>query len=441
MRNGTVWIRRPVFTGLLLLLISFAALALSETDAAFTPASPRVGDYVDITVSPEGEDVTGYLYRLALEGETVFADRTPRNHPRCSFRPRKEGTYTLEITLQRGKKNAETVTLTVPVAGAAPELQEVYSQKDGWWRRKTYSGEHNRTVESSGCALFALSHALHRMGFDTEETLPDRLAWEYHKAYIEGVGTSTEALVTTAAGDYGFSTVHKPVRSREELAAFLARGDLFTLGIVKGHVALADGMDPETGRVHIVDSAPGVTFDKLKKKTPAYIREADGTWREIHAAGDIPGIRWFFETAQYGGAEYWLDLDYCAGTGMRLVRPPWLTLETAEGPVPVLPEQFGIPQSSVLLNGTSRTVETRDLSWQCAPAGGPCLAVVKRQKGAVITDHSGEALPKYLPIPQGQALCILLEEADRVYVFWRNTYGYVQKADVDLASPPWETSP
>lgn len=438
MRNGTVWIRLPVFTGLLLLLLSLAGPALPESSAAFAPAAPRVGDYVDVTVSAEGEDVTGYLYRLLLEGETVYADRTPRNHPDCSFRPRKEGTYTLEITLQRGKKNAETLTLSIRAAGAAPEIQEVYSQKDGWWRHKTYSSEHNRTVESSGCALFALSHALHRMGFDTAETLPDRLAWEYHKAYIEGVGTSTEALVTTAAGDYGFSTVHKPVRSREELAAFLSRGDLFTLGIVKGHVALADGMDPETQRVHIVDSAPGVTFDKLKKNTPAYIREADGTWREIHAAGDIPGIRWFFETAQYGGAEYWLDLDYCAGAGMRLVRPPWLTLETAEGPVSVLPEQFGTEQSSVILDGASRTVETRDLSWQCAGAGEPRLAVVTRRKGAAFTDRGGEAVPRFLPIPQGQALCVLLEEADRVYVFWRNTYGYVRKADVELYSLPRE---
>ena len=37
---------------------------------------------------------------------------------------------------------------------------------DGWWRGKVYSKEHKRTLESSGCALFALSHALQRIGFD-----------------------------------------------------------------------------------------------------------------------------------------------------------------------------------------------------------------------------------------------------------------------------------
>ena len=36
---------------------------------------------------------------------------------------------------------------------------------------------------------------------------------------------------------------------------------------------------------------------------------------------DLPGARWYFETDDYGGLEYWLRLSYVARRGARLIQP------------------------------------------------------------------------------------------------------------------------
>ena len=439
---GRTW-RAVLFSVLFMLLSLCAARALGEVSVSFTPASPRAGDYVDVTVTVDGDNVKGVRWTLLRNGSKVFSSKNPESRLTASFRPRKEGDYTLEVTVSRTGNVTETVSVAIPVSGTAPEQRGkdfIYSQMDGWWRSVFYSKENNRTVESSGCALFAVSHALQRLGFDSDDVLPGTLAWVYHKCYIESVGTSTEALVTQTGLDFGFETAHLPVKAEDELISFLKRGDLFCLGIVKRHVVLADGIDEDNMMVHIVDSAPGVTFSRLKP-TQAWLRGEDGTYQAIRSAEEIPGIRWFFETSQYGGAGYWLSLKDCAARGMRLIRRPWLTLSSESGERTVSPDWFGVSRSSVTVDNRSVIVPTAGLDWLCDGADGPQLAVVTASRGAALTYRNGTAVENYRPVPWGRVLCALRADADRVYVYWRGIFGYLKRSEVELTGIPDQAYP
>lgn len=429
---------RAAFAGALFLLLLMCVFpALGEISVSFTPAAPRVGDYVDITVDPGEEEVRGVLFRLYEKGKLLFAGRDPVKRLTASFRPRKEGTFELEVTVIRRGNRRETAAVTVSVAGTAPEQQGatfVYSQTDGWWKQPLYEASYTHTLESSGCAVFMLSEALQRMGLGGSEALPESLAGEYGKYYTEGTGARTEAMITQAGLHFGFETVHLPVKNADEILSFLRRGDLFCLGPVPRHVVLADRADAESRKVHVIDSWPEATFNKLGG-TPAWIPDEDGTWQKIRSADEIPGIRWFFESGRFGGAEYWLDLDFCALRGMRLIRRPWLTLKEEGGKTFVTPEAFGTAESTVTVNGESRNVPTACLSWFCEGADGPMLAVVTREQGAAYTERNGDAVRKRKPLPSGSAACALWVEEDRVYVWWRGTYGYLRREDVELTAP------
>lgn len=429
-------IRCAFFCGALLLLL-YAAAALGEAAVSFVPASPRVGDVVDITVVPEAEEAKGVQYRLSAGGEKLSFTQKPVPYLSASFRPRKETVYTLEVTLLYAENKTETVSVSIPVSGKAPEERGadiIYSQQDGWWGSVWYVKELKRTLESSGCAVFAVSEALQRLGFEDDAALPEHLAWEYHKSYIEGVGTGTEALVTSAGKDFGFDTQHRLIRAEDEIASFLKRGDLFCLGIVQGHVVLADRIDEAAGKVHIADSAPGVTFEKLKN-TPTYVRGDNGSWQTIRKPEEIPGIRWYPETGRFGGAGYWLDLKDCATRGLRLIRRPWLTLTAAKKETAVSPEAFGLTESTVILNGEVKNVSTADLRWQCDGADGPLLAVVAKDRGATLYHRNGDEITKYKPVPKGTALAVLRFDNERVYVYWKGIYAYLNRIDVELKNP------
>ena len=429
---------RPAFAGALFLLLLMCVFpALGDVSVSFTPAAPRTGDYVDVTVDPGEEEVRGILFRLYEKGKLLSANKDPVKRLTASFRPRKEGTFGLEVTVIRRGNRRETVTVTVPVSGTAPEQQGadiLYSQKDGWWKQAVYQASHTHTLETSGCAVFALSEALQRMGLGGGEALPGALAAEYGKYYAEGTGARTEALITQAGLHFGFETVHLPVKDADEILSFLRRGDLFCFGPVARHVVLADAADAENRKVRVIDSDPGATFSRLGG-TPAWIPDEDGTWRKIRSAEEIPGIRWFFENNRFGGAEYWLDLDFCALRGMRLIRRPWLTLEEEGGGIFVSPEEFGTAESTVTVNGETRTVPTAGLSWFCEGADGPALAMVTREEGAAYTERNGTAVRKRKPLARGSTACTLRIESDRVYVWWRSTYGYLRREDVELAFP------
>ena len=437
MRRFQGGFRYAVFFCVLFLALLHAALAAGETSVSFTPAFPRAGDCVDITVSTDGGSVKGVRYRLTLDGEKVFTGRKPVSRSAVSFRPRKEGIYTLEVTVLLSGNRTEAASVSIPVSGSAPVQRGgdvVYSQMDGWWRRDLYSASHTHTLESSGCAIFTLSHALQRMGMDGDEMLPDWLASAFGQYYSEGLGARSEALITQAGLRFGFQTAHRLVRAEDEIVSFLQRGDLFCLGIVSRHVVLADGVDAENRKVHIVDSYPEATFSKLGR-TPAYILLEDGTWQTVRSAEELPGIRWFFETSHFGGACYWLDLDTCAARGLRLIRRPWLTLADGNTEISVSADWFGTAQSSVTVSGKKETVSTAGLRWFCEGADAPTLAVVTQEKSAKLFQRNGDVW-NLKPVPWGNVLCALRADEERVYVYWRGNFCYVKRSDVELTGVP-----
>ncbi len=253
-----------------------AVFALSETSVTWEPEDPRMGDYIDVIVSPARENPLSVTYRLDLGDQKVFAGKED-NHYSVSFRPRQKGTYTLTVTLSYGKKDQEQVKVSIPVSGEAPAQMDpsvVYSQKDGWWKKKSYGSSN---LEVAGCGIFTLSHAVQRLGFSGEDTLPDTMGKTYAYCLVQG-GTANERLLTNAGLIYDFVTQDELEESEEGIATCLRRGDLFSFSIVKGHIALADGLSKDGTKVHIVDSAPSATFERIKNAS-IYLSQEDDSFR------------------------------------------------------------------------------------------------------------------------------------------------------------------
>lgn len=424
---------------IVLLLMLLGASAAAEPEITFSPENPKKGEYVDITVRPGREGATAVRYELSTPGGVVFKEKDKSKnkketcHFNVSFRPRQEAKYTLTATIVYGKKDEESVSVTIPVSGSVP-VQEgsdvLYSQKDGWWHDKAYSKKHHRSLEKAGCAIFTLSHALQRMGITGENVLPDNLAAKYTGMYIEGRGTDNERLLTTAGQDFGFQTHHDLVETEAELKTWFRQGGRFSFSIVIGHIALADGLSEDGTKVHIVDSAPGATWERIKKAS-LYIQKDDGSFAAVSSPEEIPGCRWFFESGEYGGLEYWLDLSYCAKQGMRPVRQAWLTLNG--DPVTDV-EYAGALVSKVTVPGReAQRVNTRDLQWTTAGADGPRLALVTGKKGASFLDGKGkkkEGVSK--PIPYGTMLFVLDITNDQYYVTWKDSFGYINRNAAEL---------
>jgi len=419
-----------------LLLLLLGASASAETTVTFSPENPKMGEYVDVTVTPGREGAVGVRYELSTSKGVVFKDKDKKTtkHYNASFRPREQGTYTLTAIISYGKKDEESVSITIPVSGTA-EIQEgtdvLYSQKDGWWHDKTYSKKHHRSLEKAGCAIFTLSHVLQRMGFTGEEVLPDKLATKYSGMYIEGRGTDNERLLMTAGEKFGFQTHHDLIESESELKIWLNQGCRFSFMIVIGHIALADGLSEDGTKVHVVDSAPGATAERIKKAS-MYIQKADGTFAAVASPEEIPGCRWFFETGEYGGLEYWLDLSYCAKQGMRPVRSSWLKLND-ESVADM--EYAGALVSKVTLAGAeeSQRVSTRDLQWTTTGSETPQLAQITGKKGASFTDGNGkkkDGISK--PIPYGTMVFVLGITEKQYYIAWKDSFGFISKEAAEL---------
>jgi len=430
---------------LILALLStlLCAAALAEPVISFTPAQPKVGEYVDVVVTPGREGAQSVTYTLETDEGVVFAGEAD-THFTTSFRPRVERAHVLKVVVSYGKKDTESAEITIPVSGALP-VQEgpevVYSQKDGWWKNKIYSAKHKRSLQKAGCAIFALSHALQRLGISGSEVLPDALGTEYTKCYIEERGTDNERLLTLAGEKYGFLTQPELIESEKELAISLQRGDLFSFSIVIGHIALADGISADGTKVHIVDSAPGATWERIKNGS-MYIQEEGGGFTEVKSPDEFPGIRYFFETGEYGGMTYWMDLSYCAKRGMRLIRRPWLTLageaENADtSPVPdssapalLQLEQLGTEQSTVRRGEEEAyAVLTKDLLWSNDPQP---IAIITKKGGAPFTDGNGQKISGFKAVPEGTLLAVLSADKESVYAFYKGAFGFIARKSVDL---------
>ena len=425
--------------GLLLLACLLLCLsgAAAEPSLSFSPDNPRAGDPVDILVTPDREGAQSVIYELSTPEGVVFSGEEDQ-HFSASFRPRQEAVYTLTATVVYGKKDREAVSVSIPVSGFAP-VQEgpevVYSQKDGWWKDKVYSAKHKRSVEKAGCALFALSHALQRMGFSGEEVLPDALAETYSKCYIEERGTDNERLLTEAGEVYDFLTLPDLIESENEIALCLNRGDYFSFSLVIGHIALAEALSEDGTKVRIVDSAPGATWERIKKAS-LYYQAEDGSFQAAQSLDDLPGIRYYFETGEYGGMRYWLDLSYCAKRGMRLIRRQWLKLAEASGSRSVSLEQFGTIESQVSLGGETLSVPTGDLRWQSPGAEETPVAIVSKKGGTPFVDGDGKRISGFKTIPEGTLFPVLQAEEKTVYVFYKGSFGHVDRKAIDLLALP-----
>ena len=424
----------------LLLLVFLSASASAEVEITFSPEAPRVGDYVDVTVTPGREGALGVRYTLTAGGETVSAKKNTSEHYTASFRPRSEAEYTLTATVVYGKKDEESASVTIPVSGTAPTQEGadvVYSQKDGWWHSVIYRPKKPvETLEKGGCAIFSLSHILQRLGFSGEDTLPETLCVKNSRFYIPGRGTDNPGLITQASRDYSFTTQEDLIETEKGVADCLKRGDLLTFMIVTGHIAMADGISDDGQYVHIVDSATGATFerkDRWKTKGHIFVQEEDGSFTEVTSADQLPGIRWFFETEDYGGMAYWMDLHYCAHQGMRLVRKDWLQLETDSGAESVGLDYSGAMITKVIRGEEAVRVPTKDLRWTTVGADSPQVAVVSNKKGANLLDGDGKTLERYSKkISPGSVLTVLGTDDELCYVFWKDTFCYIAVKNVEL---------
>ena len=428
----------------LLLALLCCASASAEVAISFTPENPRLGDYIDVTVTPGREGAQGVRYTLTTPEGTVCDEKDATEHYTASFRPREEAEYTLTATVVYGKKDEESASVTIPVSGVAPVQQGadvVYSQKDGWWHSVIYRPKKPvETLEKGGCAIFSLSHILQRLGFSGEDVLPENLCVKNSRFYIPGRGTDNPGLILQASKDYGFTTQDDLIETEKGVADCLKRGDLLTFMIVTGHIAMADGISKDGQYVHIVDSATGATFerkDRWKTKGHIFYQKEDGSFTEAMSADELPGIRWFFETEDYCGMAYWMDLHYCAHQGMRLVRRDWLQLETEGGLESVGLDYSGAMVTKVIRGqedaSESLRVPTKDLRWNTTGADSPKVAVVSNKKGANLVDGDGKNLERYSKkLTPGTLLTVLDAGEDLCYVFWRDTFCYIATKNVDL---------
>lgn len=194
----------------------------------------------------------------------------------------------------------------------------LFSQTDGWWQDKKYSISN---LETSGCAVFSLSHALQLLGYTGEEITPERLAKTYAVALMkDGSGTMNSSLVGRAGDDFGFKTRYELYENPSTIRQKAAEGAVFSFSVVNGHIACVAAVSEDGQKCLIIDSAPSATFER-KGDEPVYFLSQDGTFQLAHTPADIPGIEYCIETNSYGCGVYYLDMAYVARRGVRLIQP------------------------------------------------------------------------------------------------------------------------
>ena len=414
------------FLPLFLLLVLHSSLSgKAESWISVMPSEARVGEIVDVNVE-KTEEAVSVIYRLTCDGEPVFTGEED-THFQSSFKPRKEGNYMLEVSIQYNNGDTKTEKAEVAVKGdigPGTESIQIYSQKDGWWKDKAYS---RSDLENAGCAIFTLSHAIHNMGRSGEETEPEQLALTYRSCYTKN-GTANSRLITRAAEDYGFTTKNGLLKSKTDIKEALKYGDQFSFGIVLGHIALMAGIDLENNKVLIIDSAPSATFERIKRGKIYYF--ADGEYREASNPKDIPGSRYFFETQYYGGLSYYMDLEYCARRGGRLIRPLWLSIQDESGIKEAELISLGTGQSTILAGGEKLTLPTRELKWGLDSE--PKMAIAKDNKSITMWNAENKriaTIPAYTLIP------VLKMETERACIVYRNNRGYIKLEEVEILEP------
>lgn len=303
-------------------LLLSSDLAESQPAISFSPETPTVGCVMDITVScPEA---VSYAYSITrVEGKTVTGEQTPLHQ--VSYSPRKPGIYCLEVTASLADGSTKNNMAFFDVAAAEEDVRKetvvdgitLYSQKDGWWLDKKYR---TSDLDTSGCAIFTLSHAMQLLGHQSPTETPENLAKTYAYCLVDG-GTLNSTLIGAAAKNYQFTTKYDLIHAKQDIVQYFSQGAVFSFAIVRGHIALCSGISEDGTKVKIIDSAPSATFSRLPEGEAMYLLTDTQEWQPITDLSQMPGARYFFETNQYNGMEYYLDFDYVAKRGVRLILP------------------------------------------------------------------------------------------------------------------------
>ena len=256
--------------------------------------------------------------RVSCDGKIVMKERDLTSRT-FSYRPRKAGMYQMEVIVSEPGGGTIGREIRFVVQTEALEQEEgltPYSQKDGWWLDKKYS---RSNLDQSGCALFTLSHALEILGMSSPDTEPAVLGKDY-AAYLAESGTVTSNLLAAASREFGFKTEKDKISDSRRIVQLFDEGAVFSFAIVNGHIALAAGLSEDGTKVRVVDSAPSATMERIEGAS-MYLPDNQGGWKTITSLWDVPGARYYPETDQFSGMEYYLDLSYVASRGVRLIAP------------------------------------------------------------------------------------------------------------------------
>lgn len=202
------------------------------------------------------------------------------------------------------------------VSGLSWQALPLYSQSSGGWKDAKYGSS---TLEQSGCAIFALSHALAHLGYEGDSITPQALAKKYAFCLRDG-GTINSTLIGNAGEAFGFKTRFDLYKELPTIRDRLEKGAVFSFAVVTGHIALVVEQSPDGRMMRIVDSAPSATFERIKNAR-MYRQEADGSFTPITELSELAGIRYYPENNAFGGATYWLESSYVAKRGVRLIQP------------------------------------------------------------------------------------------------------------------------
>ena len=277
--------------------------------------SLALGQELDVTLSCQ-ENAAARI-RISRDGKTVLKEKTLISRV-FSYRPREAGTYQMEVIVSEpdgGVIGQEFLFTVRDVGGVETELA-VYSQKDGWWLNKKYS---RSNLDQSGCALFTLSHAMRELGLDSQMSEPAMLGKNY-AAYLAESGTVTANLLAAASRAFGFKTEPDKIYDAQRIVQLFDEGAVFSFAIVNGHIALAAGLSEDGTKVRILDSAPSATTERIEGSS-LYLPDENGGWKAIASLWDVPGAKFYPETDQFCGMEYYLDLSYVASRGVRMIAP------------------------------------------------------------------------------------------------------------------------
>ncbi|MBR3795105.1 MAG: SH3 domain-containing protein [Clostridia bacterium] len=273
-----------------------------------------LGAALEITLQhDEGAQCTYTLYH---DGKAILRE-LPAAYDTVSYRAKESGEYRLVAAVQNAQGNQIRCEKRFTVLSDMQSDDGVilYSQKDGWWLDKKY-GRSN--LDQSGCAIFTLSAALRILGFDSEGTGAQLLAKTY-PMYLTESGTVTENLLAAAARDFGFTAGRDRMKNKDEIVQQFHEGAVFSFSVASGHIALAAGLSEDGTKVKILDSAPSATYERIEGARLYYIDEQGG-FAAANTLWDIPSARYYFETNEFGGLEYYLDLEYVAKRGVRMIK-------------------------------------------------------------------------------------------------------------------------